>query len=168
MKVAVKDECVLIDLANGGLLDSWFQLGIETYTTNLVIRQIKDDHQWQMVSGFIKAGLLKVKTLDGGQMSKMYRELGNLPIGIADQTVLFLAIKLQAILITGDRKLRLEGLKRDVEVRGVLWILDTLIGKKLVSPKLAAAKLRLMLAEGAFLPPDECQKRLANWESSIK
>lgn len=168
MKVAVKDACVLIDLANGGLLDAWFHLGIETHTTNLVIQQLKSDRQWQLVSGFIEAGMLKVSTLNGDQMTEMYGELGQLSIGVADQTVLFLAMELDAILITGDRKLRLEGLKQKVEVRGLLWILDELISKKLVSPKLAAAKLRLMRDEGAFLPSAECQKRLAQWESSAE
>jgi hypothetical protein len=70
---------------------------------------------------------------------------------------------LNAILLTGDRRLRLEGLKRKVEVHGVLWILDRLIEKKVLTPRLAAAKLRLMLDEGAFLPPDECNARLEKW-----
>ena len=47
MKVAVKDACVLIDLANGGLLEAWFQRGIETHTTDLVARQVKTDRNWQ-------------------------------------------------------------------------------------------------------------------------
>src|ERR1051325_11423944 len=139
MKVAVKDACVLIDLANGGLLDAWFCLGIETHTTNLVIRQLKSDRQWQLVSGFVEAGILKVSTLNGEQMSEMYRELGSLSVGVADQTVLFLAMELDAILITGDRKLRIEGIKKKVEVRGLLWILDELVNKKHIAPKLAAA-----------------------------
>ena len=168
MKVAVKDACVLIDLANGGLLDAWFCLGIETHTTNLVIRQLKSDHQWQLVSGFIEAGILKVTTLTGSQMSELHAEFGHLSVGITDQTVLFLALELDAILVTGDRKVRVEGLKRKIEVRGLLWILDELVGKKFLAPKLAAAKLRLMLDEGAFLPPVECQKRLVEWESSTE
>ena len=112
MKVAVKDACVLIDLANGGLLEAWFQRGIETHTTDLVARQVKTDRNWQAVSGFIKAGLLKVATLTGEQIERMHDELGTLPVGLEDQTALFLAMELNAILLTGDRRLRLEGLKR--------------------------------------------------------
>jgi len=63
MKVAVKDACVLMDLANGGLLDARFQLGIETHTTDLVVRQVKTARQWQVLSVFVEAGLLKVTTL---------------------------------------------------------------------------------------------------------
>ena len=167
MKVAVKDACVLIDLANGGLLEAWFQLGIETHTTDLVARQVKTDHNWQAVSGFIEAGLLKVTTLTGEQVERMYHELGTLPVGLEDQTALFLAMELNAILLTGDRRLRLEGLKRRIEVRGLLWILDELVTKQLLPPRLAAVKLRSMVAEGAFLPRDECEKRFQAWETAL-
>ncbi len=166
MKVAVKDACVLIDLANGGLLDAWFQLGIETHTTDLVVRQLKPDRHWQAVSAFVEAGLLKVTTLRGEQMIHMHKELGSLPVGVEDQTVLFLALELNAILITGDRRLRLEGLRRNLEVHGLLWILDEMLVRHKLTPKLAAAKLRLILGEGAFLPQDECEKRFRAWEGA--
>jgi len=164
MKVAVKDACVLIDLANGRLLEAWFQLGIETHTTDLVVRQVKLDRHWQAVSGFVQTGLLKVTTLAGEQIERMHNELGALPVGIEDQTALFLALELKAILLTGDRRLRLEGLKRQLEVRGVLWIVDELVARQVVASRLAAEKLRLMIDEGAFLPRDECEKRLQIWE----
>jgi hypothetical protein len=166
MKVAVKDACVLIDLANGGLLDAWFQLGIETHTTDLVVRQVKTDRHWQAVSVFIKAGLLKVASLTGEQVAQMQKDLGGLPVGVEDRTVLFLAMELDAILITGDRRLRIEGLRRKLEARGLLWILDEMVARQKLTQKLAAAKLRLIVSEGAFLPRDECEKRFRAWDGA--
>ena len=163
MKVAVKDACVLIDLANGGLLEAWFQLGIETHTTDLVLRQVKMDRQGLAVTAFVEANLLKVETLTGKQVLQMRAELGHLPVGVEDQSALFLAMELDAILLTGDRRLRLEGLRKSLEVRGVLWVLDELVKHRLLTSKLAAAKLQSLLADGAFLPHDECQKRLKSW-----
>lgn len=163
MKVAVKDACVLIDLANGGLLDAWFQLGIETFTTDLVIRQVKTAHQWQAVSGFIEAGLLQIQTLSGEQIERMTQRFVGLRIGVEDQTVLFLAIEQNAVLITGDRRLRLEGTKQKVDVRGLLWVLDELIERGVLAPRLAAVKLNVMREQGAFLPSEECEKRLGLW-----
>ena len=96
----------------------------------------------------------------------MYDELGTLPVGLEDQTALFLAMVLNAILLIGDRRLRLEGLKRKIEVQGLLWILDELVTKQLLPPRLAAVKLRSMLADGAFLPRDECEKRFEVWETA--
>jgi hypothetical protein len=39
MKIAVKDANVLIDLIEADLLGLWFQLGIETHTADLVVRE---------------------------------------------------------------------------------------------------------------------------------
>ncbi len=164
MQVAVKDACILIDLANGGLLDQWFQLGIETFTTDLVLRQIANPAQRKEVDAFVTAKRLKVITLNGAQIEAMVSELGHLRIGLADQTVLYLALEMEnAILLTGDRRLRLEGLRRSVEVRGLLWALDELVAKRLLPPKLAAGKLKKMKEQGAYLPPDEFRQRLARW-----
>lgn len=45
MKIAVKDANVLIDMAVGGLLESWFQLDIQTCTTDIVWRQVlREEH----------------------------------------------------------------------------------------------------------------------------
>lgn len=163
MKVAVKDACVLIDLANGGLLESWFQLGIETFTTDLVLRQVKTEHQWKAVSGFVQAGLLKIKTLTGEEIGRMNHSFAGLRIGFEDQTALYVALEMDAVLITGDRRLRIEARKRAVDVRDLLWVLDELIERDVLAPRLAAVKLQAMLDQGAFLPRDECNKRLQSW-----
>ena len=163
MKVAVKDACVLIDLANGGLLDSWFQLGIETFTTDLVLRQVKTEQQWKAVSAVVEAGLLHVETLTGDQVERMDRALGDLRIGAEDRSVLFLAIERKAVLITGDRRLRIEAARFEIEVRGLLWILDELVRRGVISGALAAVKLRSMREDGARLPDGECDERFRKW-----
>jgi len=159
----VKDACVLIDLANGGLLEAWFQLGVETFTTDLVIRQIKAEDQWQQVSEFIESSLLKVQTLTGEQMSQIYSDRSSHSLGIEDMSVLHLAVQQGAILITGDRRLRHQALERSVEVRGVLWILDVLVERAVMIPARAAAQLQVMINKGARLPKDECEKRFSDW-----
>ena len=166
MKVAVKDACVLIDLANGGLLDSWFELGLETHTTDFVINQVQRETQWRVVSGFVQAGLLKVKKLDAAELRQMQTEFRESRLGIENNSALFLALKLKAVLITGDRRLRSQAERRSVEVHGVLWILDQLIAANKMVPRLASAKLRTMIDEGAYLPPDEVEKRFQAWSGA--
>jgi predicted nucleic acid-binding protein len=166
MKVAVKDACVLIDLANGGLLEAWFQLGIETFTTDLVIRQVKTEDQWRVVSGFVQAGMLRVETLTGEQIEQMGQMLGKTRIGAEDQSVIFLAIERNAVLLTGDKRLRIEALKQEVEVRGLLWILDELVARSVLPPSLAIVKLEEMRHSGARLPADECDARIGRWIAS--
>jgi len=40
-RVAVQDANILIDLELANLFDAWFSLGIETHTTDLVVREIR-------------------------------------------------------------------------------------------------------------------------------
>ena len=167
MKVAVKDACVLIDLANGGLLEAWFHLGIETFTTDLVIRQVRVEEQWRAVSEFVEAGLLRVETLSGEQIERMGQTLGEMRIGFEDQSALFLAIERDAILLTGDRRLRIEAGKKNVDVRGLLWILDELVSQSVIAPSLAIVKLQTMRDSGARLPANECEVRVRAWSTAL-
>jgi hypothetical protein len=155
---------VLIDLANAGLLDAWFDLGIETHTTDLVIRQVREARQWRKVAPFVQARALRVRSLTADELSEAQAEFGDLPIGLEDQTVLYIAVKLKAVLLTGDRRVRVEGLARRLEVHGILWMLDQFIERKVLTPKQAATKLKAIINAGAFLPKDTCRARLSLWE----
>lgn len=168
MKVAVKDACVLIDLANGDLLDEWFALGIETFTTILVLDQVRDAAQWPAILKQVKRGRLKISVLSSAEMTQMLAEVGHLRIGIADQSVLFLAVHREAILLTGDRRLRLEGTRRGVDIRGLLWILDELVRREVLRPRKASQRLTTILEQGAFLPADECEARHRQWRAEKK
>ena len=163
MRVAVKDACVLIDLANGGVLDAWFELGIPTHTTDLVLRQVKREEQWRVVAPFVDSNQLHVDTLSGDEVAEMLNRHGRLPIGLEDQSVIFVAEKLEAVLLTGDRRLRLESDRLGIEVRGVLWVLDRLVDEDIIEPSEAADALKRMLDEGARLPEVECRRRLGIW-----
>jgi hypothetical protein len=65
-----------------------------------------------------------------------------------------------AILLTGDSKLRKAAQASGVKVRGVLWVLDELVDASLLLPAKAAEARR---DGGAFLPQDECDKRITKW-----
>ncbi|MBE7537967.1 MAG: hypothetical protein HS122_06110 [Opitutaceae bacterium] len=45
MRITVKDASILIDLAAGDLPGLWFQLQIETHTTDFVPREMKQEIQ---------------------------------------------------------------------------------------------------------------------------
>lgn len=59
MRVAVKDTSVLIDLAEGDLMGLWFKLQIETHTTDFVLSELRKEAQWQHVSSFVDAGMIR-------------------------------------------------------------------------------------------------------------
>lgn len=167
MKIAVQDANVLIDLELAGLFDLWFQLGIETHTTDLIKGELEYGNHLQALayfkSGQVQEHRLSFEELD--QVSKLEQEVGS-RAKFNDCSVLFLAVKLDAMLISGDKPLRKAGEVRCVEVHGTLWIMDKLVAAKVMSGDIAAAKLEHLLSMERYLPAEECQMRLKKWKQS--
>ncbi|MDQ8183958.1 hypothetical protein [Pelagicoccus sp. SDUM812002] len=165
MKIAVKDANVLIDLEIAGLLELWFQLGHQTVTTDLVIRQLKTGGHKESLS-HVSTGNIKVHKCSGEFLARAFQLMEQIGFGpdIADCSVLLLAIDLDAMLLSGDKPLRRGATQNQVEVHGTLWILDQLVAAKLLSRPTAAAKLEHLIEQDSFYPKDECQKRLTKWK----
>ena len=167
IKVAVQDANVLIDLEIAGLLDLWFQVGIETHTTDLIRAELEKGGHAQALACF-KCGQVIEHTLSFEEImkvSELEREVGN-KAKFNDCSVLFLAMKLDAMLLSGDKPLRKAGTEKQIEVHGTLWMFDRLVELQLMSGKMAAAKLEHLRKNDRFLPEIECQIRLQLWRGS--
>jgi predicted nucleic acid-binding protein len=165
MRVAVKDTSILIDLTEGDLLGLWFKLGIETHTTTLVLSELRRESQWQHVSGFVDAGLLRAQKIEPADMAEVVRyHLAN-RVSLADASGILLARRLSACLLSGDRRMRNTARTDGLEVRGVLWIFDELVEQGVLAKRDAADRLERICASGSRLPHDECMARLKAWRS---
>ena len=165
LKVAVQDANVLIDMELAGLFELWFQTGIEMHTTDLIRAELVTGGHKQAV-GFIKTGHVCEHGLnfeDLMAVAALEMEVGS-KAKFNDCSVLFLAMKLGAILLSGDKPLRKAGAERGLEVRGTLWIFDQLVERKLVPAREAARKLKHLRKQARFLPEDECLSRIKKWE----
>jgi predicted nucleic acid-binding protein len=91
------------------------------------------------------------------------------PMGLspADVSVLYLAIREDALLLSGDKPLRNQAKVRLVEVHGTLWIMDQLIDSGLLAKRVAAQRLETLLLrigrERRYLPKSECHARITRW-----
>ena len=160
MILAIQDANILIDLHNAGLLEAYFRLGIETHTTDLVLREVS-----QPVEIFVLRGELKVKTLSGEEMLALVEFMAEQPpsLSLEDCSVLQLAIQMKAILLTGDNKLRNHAIKSKLEAHGVLWLLDLLVEETILDHATALACLDRLIKTNPRLPVDECQRRQKMW-----
>jgi hypothetical protein len=166
LRIAVQDANVLIDLELAGLLDLWFQTGIETHTTDLIRAELEAGGHGQALAYF-QSGQLIEHGLGFEELlavAELEREVGN-KAKFNDCSVLYLARKLGAMLLSGDRPLRIAGEQRQIEVHGTLWIFDQLVERKLMTGKVAAAKLESLRRECRFFPERECQIRLERWRA---
>jgi predicted nucleic acid-binding protein len=110
MKIAVQDANVLIDLELAGLFDLWFQTGIETHTTDFIRAELEKGSHVQALAYF-ESGQVSEHRLTFEEImavSELEREIGS-KAKFNDCSVLFLALKLDAMLLSGDKALRKAG-----------------------------------------------------------
>lgn len=166
MRIAVQDANVFIDLELADLFDAWFQTGIETHTTTFIREELEAGKHTIALAQF-RNGKVHAHDLDFEGMiavSTMVDELGS-RAGFNDCSVLYLAMKLKASMISGDLALRKAGHERHVEVRGTLWIFDELVSRGIIPSVIAAEKLERLRKLDRRFPETECQSRLKKWRS---
>lgn len=168
MRIAVQDANVLIDLELAGLFDSWFRLDIETHTSDLIKEELRKGGHVLALSYF-RSGQVREHALsfeELSQISELEREIGS-KAKFNDCSVLYLAMKLDAMLISGDKPLRKAGRVRSVEVHGTLWIMDQLVEAGELSRESACGRLRQLLSLKRFLPAKDCEERLKRWGMNL-
>lgn len=166
-RIAVQDANVLIDLELAGLFDLWFQTGIETHTTDLIRGELEKGPHLEALAWF-ESGHVKTHHLSFEELlavSELEREIGS-KAKFNDCSVVFLALKLDAMLVSGDKALRKAGKERNIEVHGTLWIFDILVEQNLLPDRIAAAKLENLRSLERYFPETECQIRLARWRAT--
>ncbi|HRE80802.1 MAG TPA: hypothetical protein PLN52_07125 [Opitutaceae bacterium] len=166
MRIAVQDANVLIDMELAGLFDPWFQVGIETHTTDLIRLELEKGRHEQALAYFssnhIHEHRLSFDELH--EIAELERDVGN-KARFNDCSVLFLARKLDAMLLSCDKALRIAAEARYIEVHGTLWILDQLLENEVILPAVAAAKLDHLITLKRYLPKAECALRFKKWRS---
>ncbi len=164
MEFVVNDTNIFIDLVNTDLLDAFFQLELTVYTTDFVIAEIEDPVQTGIVESFVAEKKLIVDsfTLDELEELTLLQDANN-GLSIEDCSVWYYSKQNDYTLITGDGLLRKCASSDGVNVKGVLFIFDELVGNELITPIIAAEKLELLIALGSRLPQNECDKRLKKW-----
>lgn len=170
VKIAVKDANVFIDLEAMGLLDLWFQLGITTLTSSFVVMELEDGGHENALA-YIRAGQVIEAEISGEEMAGAFAEfqaaVGESGLSETDLSVIYLAIRESAMVLSGDRLVRITSQARHVEIHGTLWIIDKLVAEGLLNSSLAADRLEALIrrtgSEQRFLPKAECESRIGRW-----
>lgn len=69
-------------------------------------------------------------------------------------------MKLDAILLTGDRKLKSVARGGKIEVRGIFWVFDEMLRQKVIEKKEYKVKLTQLKEINRWLPEDEFKVRI--------
>jgi len=150
----ILDTNICVDLFNGNLLESVLKLPDSFLLPDVVLDELKEPNGTTLVSIGYKSIQLSSDTV---QIVFQYAEQYTKP-SRADLFALAAAKTLEVTLLTGDKNLREAAQNEQVDVHGLLWLLDKLCEAQVVlGPQLSAA-LDVIVAKGAWLPPKEVQR----------
>jgi predicted nucleic acid-binding protein len=157
--VLVTDTNIWIDLENGKILADVFSLPYQFFTTDFAVEEyIKPRWETLQDLGLQTHGLEPESMLELVRLRQIHPQLS-----VIDLAALLLARALHACLVTGDQKLNDLAKAQGLLVHGVLWVLDDMVIRNVLTAAQAKIALQEMLDQGARLPYVECQKRFERW-----
>jgi len=108
---------------------------------------------------------VEIGSLEAEAVSEIYSLRPEHPqLSVADLFSLFVARDRQAMLLTGDTRLRRLAEIRGLVVHGTLWVLDEFFARQVLDAQESFAALEMILALGGRLPAGECQRRRLQWK----
>lgn len=109
----------------------------------MVIEEITDKEQSFIISKYLFVEKLLVDAeVSFDEIQKMTEEHPGL--SSTDCSVIELAIRKKGSILSSDKSLRNEAKRRKIIVRGVLWVIETLLQKGIISLSIAIEKLELL------------------------
>ncbi len=153
-KIFIEDACILFDLLDLNLIDEFFLLECEVFTTPQVLKEIVIESQLIEINKHIKKGNLKVDSL--GTIESIQRLfIENDGLSFTDCSVLELATRRNGVLLTADKRLRNEAKRKSLEVRGMLWVIEWMYDCNIIDGKIALEKLKMYPGINKRLPLKE-------------
>lgn len=167
MKIAVTDACIFIDLLLLDLVEPFFNLHLEVHTSLDVFYELNAE-QRILLSPYQDDGRLIVHTIHHADREAMRGFDFPRSLSEMDCTVLYLAFRMDATVLSSDKVVRNYAKKKSIDYHGMLWIFDELIVQECISAAMAITKLRqLMLSNYVYqnnaVLLQEMNKRLKKW-----
>lgn len=161
MRIVVNDSSALIDLKKGGLLAAFLDLPYELIVPDGVLAD-------ELLS-FTKAEValmrrkMTVTRLNGEQVRRAQQQQRSTPaLAVYDCAAFVIAVdEKDAILLTGDRRLREVAQNAQIECHGILWVVDELAKAELAGPRTLLRALERWHADSLIrLPRHELERAI--------
>lgn len=168
MKLAIADACIFIDLYDLELTTQFFGLELEFHTSLDVLNELYL-HQQQLLSAFQSVGKLIVHNIKADERTEIINTNYPKSLSESDKTVLYLAAKLNAIVISSDKTVRNTAKKNAIDYHGMLWVFDQLVLQKILNKSEASTKLKSLINSNLVyqnnkILVDEINHRLSLWD----
>lgn len=170
MKIAITDACIFIDLIQLQLTSRFFKLPLEIHTSLEVFNEL-DSNQQEILNAYISVEKLVIHKLSPEEWSQIFVQPFPRSLSLNDKSVIYLAEKLNAIILSSDKAVRNWSKGKSIEYHGIIWILDKLVEKDLITASEAGTKLKLLVSTNIVYQNNieleaEISKRMAKWSQS--
>lgn len=168
IKIAVTDACIFIDLYDLGLIASFFNLQIEIHTTSSVFFELYPVQQ-QVLKAYQSVDKLIVHNLKEQDFIEIYSAEYPKSLSETDKSVLHIANKINACVLSSDKTLRNCAKNKNIEYHGMLWIFDKLVETSILTNIQAANKLKQLVQTNYIFRNNqqlvaEIEKRFKSWK----
>lgn len=165
MRLAVTVANIFIDLIKLDLVAHLFVIELEIFTSAEVLEEL-NEAQVTLMRQFERDGLLIVKLLSEAERNAVSQLKAQAGLSYTDRTVIVLAESLDALMLTGDGKVRKYCLAQRKEVRGILWLLDRFLEFQCIDHSLAIERMEELMRINIRLPVEECLERIKKWREN--
>lgn len=149
MKLAVTDACIFIDLIELRLTSEFFKLPIEVHTSLDVYNELYSE-QKEILKAYDSVGKLTIHNLTSQEKVEMQNIKFPKSLSENDKTVIYLAEKLSATVISSDKAVRNFAKSRVIEYHGMFWILDQVVEKKILNASIAIQKIEALFSKNVI------------------
>lgn len=167
MKIVVTDACIFIDVIDLQLTARFFGLDLEIHTTVDVFNELYPNQQ-QILQAHQQSEKLIIHILSREEQQEILEE--NFPASLSpeDCSVIYIARKLEAIVLSSDKSVRNYAKKKSIDYHGMIWLFDQLVAGKLLTKPEAIAKLKKLVFSNMIYKGNtdmirEMEKRVKAW-----
>lgn len=165
--IVVTDACIFIDLYDLGLIGAFFNLELEIHTTTTVYFELYLEQQ-QVLNAYQSVSKLIIHNLREEDFLEIHSHFYPKSLSEADKSVLHIANKLNACVLSSDKAVRNCAKNKEIEYHGMIWIFDRLVENNILAKKEAGLKLRELVSTNFIFQNnkplvDEIEKRIKHW-----
>ncbi|MDD2758724.1 MAG: PIN domain-containing protein [Methylomonas sp.] len=160
-RLLISDANILIDLEVGGLMLELFKLPYQIQVPDMLFAD-----ELEAAHGYLLDHGLQLGELSPSSMAEVetlvikYKQPSRY-----DCFALMLAKQEQCPLLTGDKNLRSAAESEQVDVKGTLWVVESLVSHGIINVATARTAYALMKENGRRLPWEHAETRLQTIQS---
>jgi len=138
--ILINDASVLFDLLDLDLFNAYFHLGHRLFVTPQIIGEIRDEMQKSIINQYTQENLISIDSFGTFEtINQLFDKFSGL--SFADCSILESAIRNHGVIISSDMALRKISQLQDIEVKGLIWIIEELVNFGIMSKEVAISKL---------------------------